>query len=123
MEITNNRRRFIKGVSLFAAIAAGSSALKVANTVPQTVASNTVEPVIEDIGHLAPPKDSTTVMITGAYGKKPEPLTVPGVAGSTYIIQPYSNPVVTHQVAMTVGLDNRLWIKVGEEWKRVAIEG
>jgi hypothetical protein len=24
---------------------------------------------------------------------------------------------------MTVGKDNRLWIKVGDEWRRVALEG
>jgi len=24
---------------------------------------------------------------------------------------------------MTVGKDDRLWIKINEEWKRVAIEG
>jgi hypothetical protein len=29
---------------------------------------------------------------------------------------------VTHEVSMSVGRDNRLWIKVGEKWKRVALD-
>jgi hypothetical protein len=29
---------------------------------------------------------------------------------------------VTHRVSMTVGKDNRLWMKIGDEWHRVAIE-
>ena len=41
------------------------------------------------------------------------PLVLTGYTG-------YLNPKNT--VAMTVGKDNRLWIKVGDEWKRVAIE-
>jgi hypothetical protein len=32
------------------------------------------------------------------------------------------NEEVTHRVSMTVGKDNRLWLKIGDEWRRVAIE-
>jgi hypothetical protein len=28
----------------------------------------------------------------------------------------------THEVSMSVGRDNRLWIKVGDKWKRVALD-
>lgn len=138
MEKVNERRRFVKGIGFFAAILGGGSALSGANTPPILVSepstvdslpvtngsSNPVsEPIVEDISHLAPPENATTFQFTGVYGEKPEPVTVPGIGGSTYILHPISNPVITHQVAMSVGLDNRLWIKIGEEWKRVAIEG
>jgi hypothetical protein len=32
------------------------------------------------------------------------------------------NEQVTHRVSMTVGKDNRLWMKIGDEWHRVALE-
>lgn len=138
MEKVNERRRFVKGIGFFAAILGGGSALSGANTPPILVSdastvddlpatngsSNYVsEPVVEDISHLAPPENATTIQINGDYGEKPKPVAVPGIGGSTYYFNPISNPVTTHSVAMTVGLDNRLWIKVGDEWKRLAIEG
>ena len=126
MEIVNERRKFVKGVGFFAALFAGGSAAVCANTntsvvVPSPVNdNNNVAPVavVEDISHLAPPTGATTLQITGAYGEKPKPVAY----GSDYYFT-FNNPQVTHQVTMTVGLDNRLWIKVDDQWKRVALEG
>lgn len=134
MEKVNERRRFVKGIGFFAALLGGSGALSTTKSLSN--ASSTLadidtddidsggvsEPVVEDISHLAPPDGATTLQINGDYGEKPEPVAVPGIGGSTYYFNPMSNPVTTHSVAMTVGLDNRLWIKIGDTWKRVAVE-
>lgn len=126
MENVNERRRFVKGIGFFAALLGGGAAAgAVANgasmgtsNVPNHDIAPVSEPVVEDISHLAPPNNPPTLQITGAYGKKPEPT---NIDNNPYFI--VTNPVVTHSVAMAVGLDNRLWLKVGEEWKRVALEG
>jgi len=130
MEKVNERRRFVKGIGFFAAILGGGSALSGANPTPVAVptvdsvavtngTSNPVsEPVVEDISHLAPPESATTIQINGAYGEKPKPV---AFGNGVYIAS--VNQPTTHSVSMTVGLDNRLWIKVGDTWKRVAIEG
>lgn len=77
----------------------------------------------EDISHLAPPEGAHTLQIMGAYGepKKQEQLfTEDGTRLNSYYIM--GNQVHTHSVSMTVGRDNRLWMKVGDEWRRVALE-
>ena len=81
----------------------------------------------KDIRHLAPPDNAQTIQFTGAYGEAPKPVPVVpysdfSIGSSSYYINGY-NSEVTHKVAMTVGKDNRLWIKVGDEWRRVALEG
>ena len=134
MEKVNERRRFVKGIGFFAAILGGGSALSAANSLPVAVStvdsisvnngsSNPVsEPVVEDISHLAPPENATTIQITGSYGEQPKPQVVSSLASNSFYINGF-NQETTHKVSMTVGLDNRLWLKVGDTWKRVAIEG
>ena len=134
MERVNERRRFVKGIGFFAAILGGGSALSVANSLPVAVptvdslpvtngSSNPVsEPVVEDISHLAPPENATAIQITGAYGEQPKPQVVSSLASNSFYINGF-NQETTHKVSMTVGLDNRLWLKVGDTWKRVALEG
>ena len=130
MEIVNERRKFVKGIGFFAALLGGGAAAgAVANgavvgtsNLPDPVVTPVSEPVVEDISHLAPPADAPSLQITGSYGEKPEPKPYAGSHGNMYYFQPL-NPVASHSVAMAVGHDNRLWIKVGEEWKRVALEG
>ena len=134
MERVNERRRFVKGIGFFAAILGGGSALSAANSLPVAVptvdslsvtngSSNPVsEPIVEDISHLAPPENATTIQFTGAYGEKPKPQVVNSIASNSFYITGY-NQETTHKVAMSVGLDNRLWIKIGDTWKRVAVEG
>jgi hypothetical protein len=34
----------------------------------------------------------------------------------------FSNVEYENKVEMSVGKDNRLWVKVNDEWKRVSIE-
>jgi len=125
MEKINDRRRFVKGIGFFAALLGGGVATEATANGSSVDGRNILnsniapvgEPVVEDISHLAPPGSPPSLQITGAYGKKPEPT---NIDSNPYFI--VTNPVVTHSVAMAVGLDNRLWLKVGEDWKRVALE-
>ena len=110
------RRNFLKGVGIASAFVAGVAAYKQV----KDIADNS-----KDIGHLAPPDNAHTIHFTGAYGEAPKPAPVHenfSIGSSSYYINGY-NSEVTHKVAMTVGKDNRLWIKVGDEWRRVALEG
>ena len=104
----NERRKFIKGFGLFGAVLAGAASAKV-------VIEEKEKPV-EDISHLAPPDTAYTLQISGSYlDKKPEPV------NNGMLFMP-SNTPTTHSVSMTVGKDNRLWMKVGDQWKRVSVE-
>ncbi len=102
------RRNFFKGFGVLGAAVAGATAVKV--TVEE------VKKPHEDISHLAPPSNATTISIVGAYAEQPKPDPQNGI----YFMQVNQQP--THQVALTVGKDNRLWMKVGDEWKRVSID-
>jgi hypothetical protein len=102
----NMRRSFLKGAGIVGAFAVGVASYR---QVKEVAEAN------RDISHLAPPKDATTLQIMGSYGPKKE------IPPNTFYIA--SNGPTTNRVSMTVGKDDRLWIKVGEEWKRVSIEG
>ena len=104
----NGRRQFVKGFGLFGAVLAGAASAKV-------VVEEAKKPV-EDISDLAPPDNAYTLQISGSYSdKKPEPV------NNGMLFYPTNSPT-THSVNMTVGKDNRLWIKVGDQWKRVSVE-
>ena len=107
------RRNFLKGVGIASAFVAGVAAYKQV----KDIADNS-----KDISHLAPPDNAQTIQFTGAYGDAPKPELSYSGFGSSYYINGYTSEV-THKVAMTVGKDNRLWIRVGDEWLRVALEG
>jgi len=98
------RRSFLKGAGILGAFLAGTITYE-----------NMKAPAKEDISKLAPETDSTynTLTLSGGYEKSQDSTCLTGYTG-------YLNP--KNSVAMTVGKDNRLWIKVGDEWKRVAIE-
>ncbi len=103
-----SRRKFFRGFGVLGAVAAGAAAVKV--TVEE------VKKPMEDISHLAPPSNATTISIVGSYTEQPKPEPQNGI----YFMAVNQQP--THQVALTVGKDNRLWMKVGDEWKRVSID-
>ncbi len=104
------RRNFFKGFGVLGAAVAGAAAVKV--TVEE------VKKPHEDISHLAPPSNATTISIVGSYAEQPKP--EPELQNGFYFAP--INQQSTHQVALTVGKDNRLWMKVGDEWKRVSID-
>ncbi len=104
------RRNFFKGFGVLGAAVAGAAAVKV--TVEE------VKKPHKDISHLAPPSNATTISIVGSYAEQPKP--EPELQNGFYFAP--INQQSTHQVALTVGKDNRLWMKVGDEWKRVSID-
>ena len=97
-----------------------------------------------DIAHLAPKEGATSLVITGDNRPPPPPAPVQSWSGfnipsehngymmscsttaqSTLTISS-SNPCPDserNKVAMAVGKDDRLWIRVGDQWKRVVVEG
>jgi hypothetical protein len=105
----SERRKFMKGFGLLGAVLAGAATTKV-------VVEHVEKKEQEDISHLAPDAKTTFVL----QGNPVEKETVQ-FQGSSFYIQPM-NHEYQNKVAMAVGKDDRLWIKVGEEWKRVSIE-
>jgi len=101
------RRNFLKGAGIIGAFAVGVASYRQVKEMANEH---------KDISHLAPPQGAPTIQFTGAYGEKPKPQ-----SNGNFIFAPM-NPETTHKVAMTVGKDNRLWMKIGDEWHRVAIE-
>lgn len=105
----SERRKFMKGFGLLGAVLAGAATTKV-------VIEHAEKKEQEDISHLAPESNTTLVLQGQPVVKEPVKF-----ADSGFYIQPM-NPEYQNKVAMAVGKDDRLWIKVGEEWKRVSIE-
>ena len=135
MENVNARRGFLKGFGLFGAAAGGFLAVQnsFANTPsPTPIGSSTnverdIGPV-EDIAHLAPLGHTTLQLVANNIPPPPPPPAQPGefmfTTGSSYpIIFGNGYSETDNKVTMSAGKDNRLWIKVGEQWRRVALEG
>jgi len=108
----SERRKFMKGFGLLGAVLAGAATTKV---VVEHVEKKEKEK--EDISHLAPDAKTTLVLQGNQVEKEPIP-----VAGSSSFYIRNSTAEYKNKVSMAVGKDDRLWIKVGEEWKRVSIE-
>lgn len=139
MEKVNARRGFLKGFGLLGAAVGGFYATQnaFANVPPPvpigspTVAERDVGPV-EDIAHLAPLGTVTLQLTADNVPPPPPPPYSPGeftVSGYTTLGSSYpsilSNGIreTDNKVTMSVGKDDRLWIKVGDTWRRVALEG
>lgn len=143
MENVNARRGFLKGFSLFGAAAGGFLAVQssFANTPSPTPigspagSERDIGPV-EDIAHLAP-LGKTTLQLTADNippppPPPPQPVSVGGYAIDGYMITGSSHLSILsdgyhketdNKVTLSVGKDNRLWIKMGDTWRRVALEG
>lgn len=113
-----DRRKFVRGAGLATGVLGGFFAGKeVVERIHTKEIIMEVSKPVEDISHLKPPESINYLSLQGAYGKDEEkPSDNPFMITNT-------NTKVTHRVDMTVGLDNRLWIKVNGEWKRVVVEG
>ena len=131
------RRRFIKGFGLLGLALSGAAAARetISNTGVIGVGTGTNNvptvidpPVVEDIAHLAPLGHTTLQLVANNIPPPPPPPAQPGefmfTTGSSYptiLGNGYSE--TDNKVTMSVGKDNRLWIKIGEQWRRVALEG
>ena len=105
------RRNFLRGAGIIGAFAVGVASYRQVKEMANEH---------KDISHLAPPDKATTIQITGAYGEKPK-APEPTMGQNMIYINGW-NGEVTHRVSMTVGKDNRLWLKIGDKWQRVAVE-
>jgi hypothetical protein len=105
------RRKMITGTGLAGAFVAGFFAPKVVVEVKEKLR----ETRVEDIRHLAP-QSSTTLTLQG----NPKPVVPSPYNGNGFYVS--SNPEYQNKVEMSVGKDNRLWLKIDGEWRRVAID-
>ncbi len=118
-----SRRNFFKGTGKGAGIAgaffAGFMAPVVIERVKETKIIQQVEgpkPEPEDLSHLAPESPTTLVLQGGVKKQEPSP-----PSGNGFYLAP-TNVEYTNKVAMSVGKDNRLWIQVDGQWRRVALD-
>ena len=107
----SDRRKFIRGFGLFGAVFAGAATAKV------VIKEKKSE--VEDISHLAP-EDLTTLILHGQRVKKEEKVYHDVYGNRLFMID--SNQEYANKVQLSVGKDDRLWIKVGDQWKRVAVD-
>ena len=122
----NGRRGFIRSLGLVGTVIGGFTAARATDAAAMVGSTNTADSTIVDespasIAELAPPTDAAALHITGSYGPPEEP--VPPVMEPNRFYIASTNRTVTHSVGMAVGRDNHLWIKIGNDWKRVVVEG
>jgi hypothetical protein len=134
------RRRFIKGFGLLGLALSGAAAAReaVSNTGVIGVGTGTNNvpavidpPVVEDIAHLAPLGTYNLQLTANNIPPPPPPpqTFTPGIATLTGSSYPYPSILnngckeTDNTVTLSVGKDNRLWIKIGDTWRRVALEG
>lgn len=135
MENVNARRGFLKGFGLLSAIAAGASAPVLVRENTSTPVRNTDNAVLVppvDITHLAPVGKTNLTLTADNNPPPPPPPSYTSVgtfsfAGASFApvlsVGPGTEDSTKNNVTLSVGKDNRLWIKVDGEWKRVALEG
>lgn len=131
MEKINARRGFLKGFSLLGAAVGGFVATQnaFANTpspTPIGSSANVERDIgpVEDIAHLAPLGKTTLVLTADNLPPPPPPPPPPHIPG-TITFSPINsgNKETDNRVTLSVGKDNRLWIKIGDQWRRVALDG
>ena len=104
----SERRKFLKGFGLLGAVVGGAATAKV------VVEHRVVEEPKEDISHLAP-DNPTTLVLQG------HPKPVETASSGPYVLIPTIRDF-QNKVHLSVGKDNRLWIKVDDVWKRVSVD-
>jgi hypothetical protein len=109
----NNRRDFFRKASIFGVAALAPVATTVVVTMPKDKPN-------EDASHLKPEGNHNLVLNGGLKARGGTQVTDAN-GTSVYFMEPITAEY-NNKVEMSVGKDNRLWIKVDEEWKRVAIE-
>jgi hypothetical protein len=115
-----SRRTFLRSFGLLGVAVAGATAA-MANTEP--VAVPTPEPTKKDFTHLAP-SDAVSGIISlhsdnRSLEEKEDEYNNSQTHGMVFVSNDFKG---TNEVHMAVGKDDRLWIKVDDEWKRVALD-
>jgi photosystem II stability/assembly factor-like uncharacterized protein len=109
-----SRRTFLRGFGLVGIVVAGASTAS-ANNEPIVVPAPE-QP--KDFTHLAPENTGTTLTITGDNRTLEER----GTNSDGIYSYSFNSVHVTNQVSISVGKDNRLWLKIDDDWKRVALD-
>lgn len=135
MEKVNARRGFLKGFGLLSAVVAGASAPILANTSTSSSVRNTDNPVLTPpVDKALAPLGQVNLVLTADNNPPPPPPPVSSLngcylmagVGSYSPMMSYGNLAADskkNNVKMSVGRDDRLWIEVDGEWRRVALEG
>ena len=111
-----SRRKFFSGAGIIGGLIAGVGAAKL------TVEVVEKKKQTEDISHLAP-SGGTNIMLTA--DNKPKEVKPAGILtnGQPFYFAGVNTPLEEmNKVTLSVGHDDRLWMKIGEKWHRVAIE-
>ena len=120
------RRKFLRGVGLFGALAAGAASVR-ANSVPVVINNNYTTVVKDEIPteELMKQMDKTpTLHLTTTYGEEIPPPTVT-MNGQQYTIlgvhTPTFKPGTEKKVTakLTVGPDGKLYVYENDNWRRV----
>jgi len=122
MNGTNSRRGFLKGFGLLSAIAAGGTAHHIANTSTGMAVRDPVDPILSPVVDKALAPASSSNLTLTADNRPQEAMRI-NSDGAWGIGVSAPQPEHQNRVAMSVGKDNRLWLQVDGEWRRVALEG
>ena len=119
-----SRRTFLRGFGLLGVAVAGASAA-MANTEPVVVPTPepTTQPIKTDFAHLAPSDVVSGILSLNSDNRSLEEKEAEYNNSQTHgVIFVSNNFKSTNEVHMAVGKDDRLWLKIGDEWKRVALD-
>ena len=137
MENVNARRGFLKGFGLLSAVAAGVATSHLANTSTSSAVRDPANPVlVPPVDQALAPLGLVNLTLTADNTPPPPPPPVTYGNGMYLISNGASNsyqPILSlgtgnmsdttkNNVKMSVGKDNRLWIEVDGQWRRVALE-
>jgi hypothetical protein len=112
-----SRRTFLRGFGLLGVAVAGASAA-MANNDPIIIPAPTPEEPKTD---FAQKPEGRGVIHLMADNRTQEEIEAKKKLNHPYMF--YGMDIITtHELSMSVGKDNRLWIKVNDEWKRVALD-
>ena len=119
------RRKFLRGVGLFGALAAGAASVR-ANSVPVVINNNYTTVVKDEIPteELMKQMDKTpTLHLTTTYGEEipPPTFTMNGQQYSVFNATPTFKPGTEKRVTakLTVGPDGKLYVYENDNWRRV----
>lgn len=137
----NGRRNFIKGFGVLSAVLAGTSVARTANAATAMASSNLHDDNssvhCEAIDHLAPSGRANLTLVSDNTPPAPPAIASFGDGNISMDFYPkgygqtmlcvgsssFAPPKEQNSVALSVGKDNRLWIQVDGQWRRIALEG
>lgn len=113
------RRSFFKGAGIISAVVAAGITPSIVNNHVNALSNKK-----EDISSLSPESGVTQLSLHGDNRTAKEKQAAQSKnSDSSFAISSFSPSVTTNQVSLAVGKDDRLWMKVGNQWKRVVVEG